>query len=57
MKTRRYIKSEAKNDFERIMEAHRLVMEHIQKHPGDKVTCTIPLSNGTYYTATATPVA
>lgn len=57
MKTRRYIKSEAKSDFERILEAHRLVMEHIKKHPGDKVTCTIPLSNGTYYTATATPIA
>ena len=57
MKTRRIIRIEANTDFELIIEANRIVAEYVRHHPKEKATCTVPLSNGTYYTATATPVA
>ena len=57
MKTRRIIRIEENTDFELILEANRIVSEYVRHHPKEKATCTVPLSNGTYYTATATPVA
>ena len=55
MKTRKYIKSEARNDFERIMEGHRLLAEHILKHPREKATITVPLESGKFVVLTANP--
>ncbi len=55
MKTRKYVKSNAKNDFERIIEAHKLLEEAIRKQPYCKHTITVELSNGKIFQILASP--
>ena len=56
MKTRTYIKLEAANDMERIMQAHMILREHVKKHPAEKATIRVPLENGNFIVLSLTPV-
>ncbi len=55
MKTRKYVKSNAKNDLERIIEAQALLEEALRKQPLCKHTVTVELSDGNLFQIWASP--
>ena len=46
MKTRKIKAIRCNNELELAEIAQRMLLEEVRKHPGEKVTITIPLANG-----------